>query len=67
MRNVPVIGLLQQPSVEAKSLVKQRPYSTPKAGYTGRQSLYGNVDGTITNTLSEHNNWGKDKLNGAGE
>ena len=61
MRNVPVIGLLQQPSVETKSPVKQRPYSTPKSGYTGRQSLYINIDGTVTNSLENHEAWDKEK------
>lgn len=61
MRNVPDIGLLQVPSVETKSPVKQRPYSTPKVGYTGRQSFYINVDGTVTNSLEEHKAWDKEK------
>ncbi|TXG80296.1 MAG: hypothetical protein E6R13_08190 [Spirochaetes bacterium] len=61
MRNVPVIGFMQQPSVETKSPVKQRPYFTPKSGYTGRQCLYVNVDGTITNSLKDHKTWDKEK------
>ena len=61
MRNVPTIGLLQVPSVETKSPVKQRPYSTPKVGYTGRQSLYINVDGTVTNSLEDHKASDKEK------
>lgn len=67
MRNVPVIGLLQEPSVKTKSSVKQRPYSTPKQGYTGRQSIYGNIDGTITTSLKDHQEWEHDKPNQAGE
>jgi len=52
---------MQQPSVETKSPVKQRPYFTPKSGYTGRQCLYVNVDGTITNSLKDHKTWDKEK------
>lgn len=60
MRNVPLIGFMQVPSVETKSPVKQRPYSTPKAGYTGKQSFYNNIDGTITNSLEDHKAWDKE-------
>jgi hypothetical protein len=67
MRNVPVIGFMQVPSVETKSPVKQRPAFTPKEGYTGKQSFYRNIDGTISNSIAGHNAWDKDNSNNSGE